>query len=63
MDHYLELSDTGRLVLGYAEEIFLLVGELEEVLYQLPKDYPKFFHVNVDDVLPKSIATVFCDLH
>jgi len=34
----LELSDTGRLVLSYADEIFSLGGELEQVVYQLPKD-------------------------
>ena len=52
----LELSDTGRLVLGYADEIFSLGGELEEVVYQLPKDRPRLFRVGVVDALPKSIA-------
>ena len=52
----LELSDTGRLVLGYADEIFSLGGELEEVVYQLPKNRPQLFRVGVVDALPKSIA-------
>lgn len=52
----LELSDTGRLVLSYADEIFSLGGELEEVVYQLPKDRPQLFRVGVVDALPKSIA-------
>jgi len=52
----LELSDTGRLVLSYADEIFSLGGELEEVVYQLPKDRPQLFRVGVVDSLPKSIA-------
>ena len=52
----LELSDTGRLVQSYADEIFSLGGELEEVVYQLPKDRPQLFRVGVVDALPKSIA-------
>jgi LysR family transcriptional regulator, transcriptional activator of nhaA len=52
----LELSETGRLVLSYADEIFSLGGELEEVIHQLPADRPQFFRVGVVDVLPKSIA-------
>ncbi|MFT5115195.1 MAG: LysR family transcriptional activator of nhaA [Parasphingorhabdus sp.] len=52
----LELSATGRLVLGYANEIFSLGGELEEVVHQLPKDRPQLFRVGIVDSLPKSIA-------
>ncbi|NOZ37284.1 MAG: transcriptional activator NhaR, partial [Gammaproteobacteria bacterium] len=52
----LELSETGRLVLSYADEIFSLGGELEEVIHQLPEDRPQLFRVGVVDVLPKSIA-------
>ena len=36
----LELTDTGRMVLSYADEIFSLGGELEEVIYQLPGAVP-----------------------
>ncbi len=52
----LELTDTGRVVLSYADEIFSLGGELEEVMHQLPIDRPQLFRVGVVDVLPKSIA-------
>ena len=52
----LELTDTGRLALSYADEIFSLGGELEEVIHQLPEGRPQKFRVGVVDVLPKSIA-------
>ncbi|MBE9568783.1 MAG: transcriptional activator NhaR [Proteobacteria bacterium] len=52
----LELTETGRLVLSYANEIFSLGSELEEVLHQLPSDRPQQFRVGVVDVVPKSIA-------
>lgn len=52
----LELTETGRLVLSYADEIFSLGGELEEVLHQLPGGRPQLFKVGVVDVVPKSIA-------
>lgn len=52
----LELTETGRLVLSYAEEIFSLGGELEEAVRNLPADRPMVFKVGVTDVVPKSIA-------
>ncbi|MCU7923264.1 MAG: transcriptional activator NhaR [Candidatus Thiodiazotropha sp. (ex Dulcina madagascariensis)] len=52
----LELTETGRLVLSYADEIFSLGGELEEVIHQLPTERSQLFRVGVVDVLPKSIA-------
>ncbi len=52
----LELTESGRLILSYANEIFLLGGELEEVVHQLPESHPQLFRVGVVDVLPKSIA-------
>jgi len=52
----LELTETGRLVLSYANEIFSLGNELEEVIHQLPDQRPQQFRVGVVDVLPKSIA-------
>ena len=52
----LELTDSGRLVLSYADEIFSLGGELEEVVHQLPAGRPQLFRVGVVDVVPKSIA-------
>ena len=52
----LEITEAGRLVLSYADEIFSLGGELEEMIHQLPKDRPQLFRVGVVDVLTKSIA-------
>ncbi len=52
----LELTETGRLVLSYANEIFSLGSELEEVIHQLPDGRPQQFRVGVVDVLAKSIA-------
>jgi len=52
----LELTETGRLVLSYADEIFSLGGELEDMIHQLPEGRPQLFRVGVVDVLPKSIA-------
>ncbi len=52
----LELTETGRLVLSYADEIFSLGGELEELLHQLPAYLPLLFRVGVVDGVPKSIA-------
>jgi len=53
----LELTEAGRLVLSYADEIFSLGGELEAALRNLPVDRPMLFRVGVADVVPKSIAS------
>ncbi len=52
----LELTETGRLALSYADEIFSLGGELEEMVRSLPGGRPLLFKVGVADVVPKSIA-------
>ncbi|NOR39614.1 MAG: transcriptional activator NhaR [Gammaproteobacteria bacterium] len=52
----LELTESGRLVLSYADEIFSLGGELEEMVHNLPDGRPLLFKVGVADVVPKSIA-------
>ena len=52
----LELTEIGRLVLSYTDEIFSLGSELEEAIHQLPDDRPQLFRVGVVDVMPKSIA-------
>ena len=52
----LELTETGRLVLSYADEIFSLGGELEEALRNLPPDRRMIFKVGIADVVPKTIA-------
>lgn len=52
----LTLTDTGRMVLSYADEIFSLGSELEQVVHKAPGDRPLEFRVGVVDVVPKSIA-------
>lgn len=52
----LELTDTGRLVLSYAEEIFSLGEELEDAVRNAPEPRPLLFRVGVANVVPKSIA-------
>lgn len=52
----LELTERGRLVLSYADEIFSLGSELEGAIRQLPQGRPQLLSVGVVDVLPKSIA-------
>jgi LysR family transcriptional activator of nhaA len=52
----LQLTETGRLVLNYAEEIFSLTGELEDMVHNLPDGRPQVFKVGVAEVVPKSIA-------
>jgi len=52
----LELTEVGRLVLSYGDEIFSLGSELEEAVHQLPSERPHVFRVGVVDVMPKSIA-------
>ncbi len=50
------LTETGRLVLSYADEIFSLGGELQEMVRNLPSERQLTFKVGVVDVIPKSIA-------
>jgi LysR family transcriptional activator of nhaA len=52
----LELTETGRHALSYAEEIFQVGGELEEALRSHPGDHHVLFRVGIADVVPKSIA-------
>ncbi|MFZ6676059.1 transcriptional activator NhaR [Undibacterium sp. Xuan67W] len=52
----LELTEAGRLVLGYAEEIFSLGQELEEVLHHRPTERTVQLRVGVSDALPKALA-------
>ena len=52
----LELTETGRLVSSYADEIFSLGDELEQLVHQLPGELPLLFRVGVVDGVPKSIA-------
>lgn len=52
----LELTETGRLALSYAEEIFDVGGDLEEMLRSHPGEQQVRFRVGIADVVPKSIA-------
>ncbi len=51
-----ELTDKGRLVLSYADEIFSLGQELEDTLRLEPIERPLQFRVGVCEAVPKSIA-------
>lgn len=52
----LELSDAGRVVLNYADEIFTLGEELEGVMRHPTHGRMPHFRVGVSDAVPKSIA-------
>jgi LysR family transcriptional activator of nhaA len=52
----LVLTDTGRTVYRYADEIFPLGGELLDTLRGRPTGNPMRFSVGVADVLPKLVA-------
>ncbi|HEY5739329.1 MAG TPA: transcriptional activator NhaR [Gammaproteobacteria bacterium] len=52
----LELTEAGRLALGYADEIFSLGSQLEENLRNQTTDRPLLFKVGIADVVPKTIA-------
>lgn len=52
----LELTETGQLALSYAEELFQVSAELEEVLRGNQEERSLPFRVGIADVVPKSIA-------
>ncbi len=52
----LEITEQGRLVLSYADEIFSLGNELQETIHQLPATLPQQLRVGIVEVLPKYIA-------
>ena len=52
----LAISDAGRVVLSYAEEIFTLGEELEGVMRRPTESRMPQFRVGVSDAVPKSIA-------
>ncbi|NNE10036.1 MAG: transcriptional activator NhaR [Gemmatimonadetes bacterium] len=52
----LELTETGRLVYRYAEEIFTLGRELQDAVQGRPVGSPVRFRVGVTDVVPKLVA-------
>ena len=52
----LELTDAGKLALEYADEMFALGAELDQILRHYPRGRPTEFRVGVSDALPKSLA-------
>lgn len=52
----LALTDTGQIVYRYAEEIFSVGQELQDVLRGRPRGRPARFLVGVSDVMPKWIV-------
>ncbi|MCF8198828.1 MAG: transcriptional activator NhaR [Sulfuritalea sp.] len=52
----LVLTDAGRLALEYADEMFALGAELEQVIRHYPQGRPTEFRVGVSDAVPKSLA-------
>ena len=52
----LELTEAGKLALEYADEMFALGDELDQVLRHYPKGQPTEFRVGVSDALPKPLA-------
>ena len=52
----LELSDAGRVLLSYADEIFTLGAELEGIMRHPTEGRMPQFRVGVSDAVPKSIA-------
>jgi LysR family transcriptional activator of nhaA len=54
-------TEVGRLVYGYADEIFSLGRDLVEALEHRPTNRPLRFVAGIDDVLPKEIAQRLLD--
>lgn len=52
----LELTESGRLALSYADEIFHLGEELQDVLQNHPDGIPQQFRVGIGDMVPKTVA-------
>jgi LysR family transcriptional activator of nhaA len=52
----LELTDDGKFVLGYANEIFALQAELEGMVRLHRTGRPSAFRIGVADAIPKSLA-------
>jgi len=53
---YLELTETGKLVHGYADDIFQTGRELIDVLRGRPAGKPLVFRVGIADVMAKLVA-------
>lgn len=53
---HLELTDTGRVVFSYADEIFRLSGELQDLIAGRPVGSPLVLQVGIAMVVPKLLA-------
>jgi len=53
---HLDLTEAGKVALEYAEDMFALGAELDQVLRNFPEGRPTEFRVGVSDALPKSLA-------
>ena len=58
---YLALTEVGRVVFRYADEMFLLGRELMQTLKGRPSDRPMRLVIGVADVLPKGIVRRLLD--
>lgn len=52
----LVLTDTGRMVMGYADQIFSLGREMMNSIHQHPADLTIRFNVGITDAVPKLVA-------
>ncbi len=52
----LEMTEAGRMALPYAEQMFQLGNELENLLRSQPDEQQLLFRIGVADVVPKSIV-------
>jgi LysR family transcriptional regulator, transcriptional activator of nhaA len=52
----LELTEAGKLAFEYADEMFVLGAELDQVIRNFPTGRPTEFRVGVSDAIPKSLA-------
>lgn len=52
----LELTETGRMVLSYADEIFALSSDLEQSVHTASNNRTQVLKIGVADAVPKSIA-------
>jgi len=53
---HLELTEAGRVVLRYADQIFALGAELEDEVRHRPQGRPQNFRAGIADAMPKSVA-------
>ncbi|MBF0423420.1 MAG: transcriptional activator NhaR [Magnetococcales bacterium] len=61
MGRRMQLTDTGQMVFEYANDMFLIGNELDEVLKGMPAERPMRLRVGIADVVPKLIACRFLE--